>query len=151
MLNTQLDYRADGQALYVRFTAVPLGQQYFLETAEDVEGHFATLRAFWREHCTGQRVHWVVNYDNFSINPKALTPEEQLRIVQEFAAQTALSMVCYGGSLLPRSRVRWLDGKLQGPLWLCETQEEAEATLRQLREAPLNPPSTADHAELLNL
>ena len=143
MLNMGLDYRADRQTIYVSYPKQAAGQLYFLDTEEEVTEHFGALLQFWREHCQGQRVYWLLNYENFSVHPKAYSADAYLQQMRAFLTETSLSVLPFGGSILPRSMARWLNSKLQGGLSLYDTREQAEEAIKRLRGPNFSAPSRA--------
>lgn len=118
------DYDAEENIVYVRFPNVTL------ETRDDIERHFDTAVDFWRAHCGGRKVFYVVNYDGLTINLRENDfYAEQLKRV----LANAITVVRYGGDPLQRTAVRLVNMKLHSPTRLCESRDEALAFVRALR------------------
>ena len=129
------DYDPVENIVYVTFPTV------HLETRAEIKAHFDYAYQFWRDHCGGRKVYYVVGYDGFSVNLREneYYAEQMRRIIDD----CAITVVRYGGGALQRIGARLYNMKLHAPSRLYESREEALAVVRALKagEMRLDPQS----------
>jgi hypothetical protein len=102
-----------------------------LDTSADVDAYFDAVTAYWRREARGERVYFVVSYDNFSSNPAV--SERYAERVRAMLTDCALTIVRHGGDVPQRTTARRLAIMLHVPSNLCETREDAIESVRALR------------------
>jgi len=128
-------YDAAENIVHVRFPKV------HLETREDIRTHFDRVFGYWRDHCRGRKVYYVVNYDGFTVNLREndFYAQQMRRIVEE----CAITVVRYGGDPLQRTAARLFNMKLHAPSRLYGSHEEAMAVVRALKSGEMQIEATA--------
>ena len=117
-------YDPNENIVYVTFP------QVHLETQAEIRAHFDRVLAFWKEKCRGNKVYYVVGYDNFTVNLRENDfYAQQMRRVSE----CAITIVRYGGDALQRTAARLYNMKLHAPSRLYESREEAVAVVKALK------------------
>jgi hypothetical protein len=102
-----------------------------LETSADVDAYFDAVAAYWRREVRGEKVYFVVSYDNFSSNPAV--SERYAERVRAMLTDCALGVVRHGGDVPQRTTARRLAIMLHVPSNLCETREDAIEAVRGMR------------------
>jgi hypothetical protein len=121
-------YDAAANIIYVTFPVV------HLETQKEIREHFDRVVAYWRTHCRGKKVYYVVGYDGFSVNLRENEYyAQQMRRVME----CALTIVRYGGDALQRTATRLYNMKLHAPSRLYESREEAVRVVKALQSGEM--------------
>jgi len=102
-----------------------------LDSEELIRRYFNEVVAFWIAKCNGQRVYFVVDYENLSVDPnlKEIYGKQVERGVRGYA----LTIVRYGGEPLQRTVARLVGIQLHVPSNVYESREQAIAVVRQLR------------------
>jgi hypothetical protein len=102
-----------------------------LETPSEITALFDTTLSFWRTHCGGKPVYYVVDYGGLTFDLALIDhyAREQKRVMN----QCALGAVRYGGDPLQRAAARLVGVKNQMRSNLFDTREEALAALEALR------------------
>ncbi|MFT3922181.1 MAG: hypothetical protein QM778_06575 [Myxococcales bacterium] len=118
-------YDAQENVIHVTFPKVHLDSQ------TQIREHFDRVLAFWREHCGGRKVYYVVNYDGFSVNLREneFYAEQMRRVVDT----CAITVVRYGGDSFQRTAARLYNMKLHSPTRLYDSREEALKVVRALQ------------------
>src|SRR5580692_3386173 len=117
-------YDAAANIIYVTFPVV------HLETQQDIREHFDRVVAYWRSHCRGKKVYYVVGYDGFTVNLRENEYyAQQMRRVME----CAIAIVRYGGDALQGAAARRYNMKLHAPSRLYEAREEAVRVVKALQ------------------
>jgi hypothetical protein len=126
-------FDADDQIMFVA-----MGNRF--ETEPQIAAAFDEITRFWRRTCGGQKVYWVIDYTNFSLD---------LALTDTYAAYTrqavdsfSLAAVRYTTDLAARATLRAVAIKNHQPSNICATREDAIAVVRELRAKGLG--STAD-------
>ena len=117
-------YDAAANTIYVTFPVV------HLETQTEIREHFDRVIAFWRAHCRGKKVYYVVGYDGFSVN---LRENEYYAKQMRRVMDCAVTIVRYGGDALQRTATRLYNMKLHAPSRLYESREEAVRVVTALQ------------------
>jgi hypothetical protein len=122
-------YDAKTNIVHVSFPKV------HLETRDEIRAHFDRVLAFWRDHCGGRKVYYVVNYDGFSVNLREndLYAEQMRRVLE----QSAITVVRYGGDSLQRTAARLYNMKLHSPTRLYDSREKALEVVRALQSGEM--------------
>jgi hypothetical protein len=102
-----------------------------LETSVDVDAYFDAAVAYWRREARGERVYFVVSYDNFSSNPDV--SERYAERVREVLGECALGILRHGGDVPQRTTARRVAIMLHVPSNLYQTREDAIEVVRGLR------------------
>jgi hypothetical protein len=124
------EYDPAENIVYVTFPTV------HLETRAEIKAHFDHAYEFWRDHCAGRKVYYVVGYDGFSVNLRENEYyAEQMRRILE---NCAITVVRYGGDALQRTGARLYNMKLHAPSRLYESREEAVAVVRALKSGEMH-------------
>lgn len=122
-------YDANENIVYVSFPNV------YLETQDDIRGHFDRILEFWERECKGKKVYYVVNYDGISISFR----ENQFYATQmKRVIDCAITIVRYGGDPLQRTAARLVNMRLHSPSHLYESREEALAVVRALKKGEMS-------------
>jgi hypothetical protein len=123
------EYDAQTNTVEVSFPKV------HLETQDEIRGHFDRVLQFWREHCRGKKVYYVVNYDGFSVNLREneFYAQQMRRVID----QCAITVVRYGGDALQRTAARLYNMKLHSPTRLYDSREEALGVVRALQSGEM--------------
>jgi hypothetical protein len=101
-----------------------------LESQAQIRAHFDRAVNFWREHCGGRKVYFVVNYDGITVN---LRENDYYARQLKRVLECAVTIVRYGGDPLQRTAARLVHMKLHAPTRLYESREEALEVVRALR------------------
>ncbi|HZS40299.1 MAG TPA: hypothetical protein VFF06_25885 [Polyangia bacterium] len=125
------EYDAAENIVYVSFPSVQL------ETQDEIRAHFDRIITFWKQHCGGRRVYYVVNYDNISVN---LQENDFYAAQMKRVLEHAITIVRYGGDPLQRTAARLANMKLHAPTRLYESRDEALAVVQSLKAGAPPPP-----------
>jgi hypothetical protein len=106
-----------------------------LETAADVDAYFDAAVAGWRRETRGERVYFVVSYEDFSAHLSV--SEAYAARVAALRAECALNIVRYGGDVPQRTTARRLAIMMHVPSRLYATREEAIQVVRGLRNGSI--------------
>lgn len=101
-----------------------------LETQTEIREHFDRVVTFWKTHCGGKKVYYVVDYDGFSVN---LRENEYYAQQMRRVLPCAVTIVRYGGDALQRTAARLYNMKLHAPSRLYASREEAVRVVRAIQ------------------
>jgi hypothetical protein len=123
-------YDAAENIVYVTFP------QVHLETAIQIREHFDRVIAFWKAHCKGKKVYYVVNYDGFTVNLRE--NDSYAQNMKRVADTCAITIVRYGGDSLQRTAVRLYNMKLHAPSRIYASRQEALEVVRAIKSGEMS-------------
>src|SRR4051794_32133242 len=98
-----------------------------LETAAEITAYFESGIAFWRRLRLGEKVYWLVDYDNFTFNTD-LT-DVYVTSLKRITDECIIAVVRYGGRMLQRNASRMMAIKLHVPSRVYPSYAEAMSAI----------------------
>ena len=129
------------QIVEIKVPPRPEGRRYFLETVADIEEHIQDVHTAWLAGARGQRVFFIIDYDNFDVSPAHM--HRYVQLANEFFSHSSLGVVRYNANLLQSTAIRYTSMKSATPVNLFKERADALAIVETLKEGRVQFSNTA--------
>ena len=106
-----------------------------LGTRQEILGYFDDCLRFWHEHCRGQRVYAVIDYENLTSNVNEI--DTYSAQVKRMLKECTLVIVRYSGNMLQRTVSRMTAIQLHTPSNVYSSRAEAIAVVQGLQRGTI--------------
>jgi hypothetical protein len=106
-----------------------------LGTSQEIVSYFDDCVRFWRDHCRGQRIYAVIDYENLTSSLNEI--DTYTAQVKRMLDECTLAIVRYSGGILQRTVSRMTAIQLHTPSNVYSSRAEAVAVVLGLRRGTL--------------